>query len=111
MNIMPIDYYPMSADPNSQKQQLGEEKSRLNQEKQAVNESSSLTKTQKESINHGIESKTDNIKKLIHREDEKKAEQVKRDRSLLQRKRENDAEIEKQAEDTGGKYKRFDKII
>lgn len=110
MNIMPMDYYPMSAGENSQIKTLEEEKQRLNGNRQAVNESR-LSNSQKENINDEIGSKTDNIKNSIHREDQKKAQKEESEKAYLQRRRENSVEIKKQAENMGAEYKRFDEII
>lgn len=110
MIILPIDYYPMPSDPNSQKQVLNEEKSRLNEERQAVNDSR-LPNSRKESINNEIDGKTDNIKNLIKNQDEKKTRKEKTDKLNLQKKQENNKALEKQTADSNTKYKRFDETV
>lgn len=95
MNIMPMSYYPMSSDENSQKKVLRESKSEAGAKLQSINDSK-MGDSQKMAASDNVQQKISQINQDIRHEDTKKAEKDKRIEKNQQQKQVENKELEKQ---------------
>lgn len=95
MNIMPMSYYPMPSDENSQKKVLQESKTEAGAKLQSINDSK-MDDSQKMAASDNIQQKISQINQEIRHEDTKKAEKDKRIKETQQQNQVENKELEKQ---------------
>lgn len=100
MNIMPMSYYPMPSDANSQINVLEESKSDVNNQMQDVTQSN-LSETQKTAMTDNLQSKNDQIGNDIKHKEVEINYNNKQQAATTQKQRVEKSEINQQIINTG----------